>query len=169
MKHRASEVCADDRYHSLMGHEDMELCASTADLDVYFFPRVSPSKEDLESGHADQFITTKLQDSTMSAAVFEPTVPLVERNIQGTNIRKIQQAPPKPDWRRIPYTPLYLRTEKEPWNFQSPRHSKLKSKIVDLGYSWRMSRMEDHRPTNSWFQKVRRLFGSGKRKPRRDC
>lgn len=114
MKHRASEVCADDRYHSLMGHEDMELCAFTADLDVYFFPRVNPSKEDLESGHADQFITTKLQDSTMSAAVFEPTVPLVERNIQGTNIRKIQQAPPKPDWRRIPYTPLYLRTEKEP-------------------------------------------------------
>lgn len=64
-----------------MGHEDMGRCASTADLDVHFFPRVSPSKEDLESGHADQFITTKKQDSTMSPAVFEPTVPLVERNV----------------------------------------------------------------------------------------
>lgn len=122
------------------------------------------------------FSTTKRQDSTMSATVFEPTVPWVERNIQGRNIRKVQQAPPKPDWRCIPYIPLHVPTEKvcvtlvkEPWNFQSPRHSKLKPKIVDLGYTWHMSRMEDHKPTNPWFQKVRRLFGSGKRKPRRDC
>lgn len=36
MKHRASEVRADDRYHSLMGHEDTGLRASTADFGCIF-------------------------------------------------------------------------------------------------------------------------------------
>ena len=51
MKNRTSEVRADDGYHSL-GHEDMGLCAWPIWM-YFFFCGVNPSKEDLESGHAD--------------------------------------------------------------------------------------------------------------------
>ena len=83
MKHRASEVRADDRYHSL----------HLRPIWMYIsFPGSIHQRKTWNLDMQINFSTTKRQDSTMSAAVFEPTVPLVERNIQGTNIRKVQQA-----------------------------------------------------------------------------